>query len=103
MSNDDECPGAGKCHGCLKWCSTCENVKHVCDMRLRGDRCDEHPVPPTRESIVARRLTAQRKLFRASEEVRELEAELDELHDEEQARKAFDLQVAADERKVMGT
>lgn len=33
-----ECPGWGKCHGSLKWCSQCGDVSLHCDAR----RCDTH-------------------------------------------------------------
>ena len=36
---DDECPGKGKCHGCLKWCDECGDVDHTCDF----PDCDAHP------------------------------------------------------------
>ncbi len=34
----DECPGAGRCHGCLGWCDNCGDVARVCDAR----ECDSH-------------------------------------------------------------
>jgi len=34
-----DCPGAGKCHGCLVWCDACGVVEYVCDSRP----CDSHP------------------------------------------------------------
>lgn len=103
MSDESDCPGVGKCHGCLKWCSTCEVVKHVCDIRLRGDKCVEHPVPPTWQALREMRRKAERSRAKGQKEVREADAWLDRIADEEKARRAFDLQVAADERKVMGT
>lgn len=35
---DDECPGFGKCHGCMQWCYQCGDVDTVCD----AARCDCH-------------------------------------------------------------
>jgi hypothetical protein len=36
---EDECPGAGKCHGCMCWCDRCGDVTAVCD----GEgHCDQH-------------------------------------------------------------
>ena len=35
----NECPGEGRCHGCMAWCDVCGNVRRVCDVRLN---CDEH-------------------------------------------------------------
>lgn len=26
-----DCPGPGKCHGCLSWCDNCGDVDMVCD------------------------------------------------------------------------
>lgn len=98
----DECPGADKCHGCLKWCSTCGDVTYVCDMRLRGERCDEHPVPPMWHRLTEKRRKAERNLFAAQQSVREIEAELSDIADDEKARREFDKQEAQFERKVMG-
>jgi hypothetical protein len=78
-------------------------VKHVCDIRLRGDRCDEHPVPPTWHKLRERRKNLERKQSEARNALTELDSALIVLRDEERARRAFDLQVAADERKVTGT
>lgn len=40
---DDECPGVGRCHGCVGWCPECGTVANVCDaptcMRHRCARC----------------------------------------------------------------
>lgn len=38
MSDEDGCPGGGKCHGCTSWCSWCGNVSRVCD----DPWCDTH-------------------------------------------------------------
>jgi len=35
---DDECPGEGKCHGCLGWCDRCGDVGEVCNY----PDCDQH-------------------------------------------------------------
>ncbi len=46
-----DCPGEGKCHGCLCWCDYCGDVKDVCDAEWPF-RCDRHqrypkkPEPP---------------------------------------------------------
>lgn len=29
--NEWDCPGEGKCHGCLKWCDHCGNVASTCN------------------------------------------------------------------------
>ena len=40
---DDECAGAGQCHGCLKWCSKCGDVSRVC--HADTGMCDTHRPP----------------------------------------------------------
>jgi len=35
-----ECPGPGKCHGCLDWCVNCGTVRYVCD---DPGNCSCHP------------------------------------------------------------
>lgn len=35
----DECPGEGRCHGCMNWCPWCDDVANVCDF----GQCDVHP------------------------------------------------------------
>jgi hypothetical protein len=72
-------------------------------MRLRGEICDEHLVPPTWQALREMRRKAERSRAKGQKEVREAEAWLDRIGDEEKARRAFDSQVAADERKEMGT
>jgi len=49
-SDADPCPGAGRCHGCLKWCNTCGDVSDVCDFA----GCDAHPRPSPDELAAAR-------------------------------------------------
>ena len=102
VSVSDDCPGVDKCHGCLRWCSTCGDVAHVCDMRLRGERCDAHPVPPTWQVLRERRKKAERKRFDGQELIREAEAELSDIVDNEKARRAFAEQEAEIERKFWG-
>lgn len=85
-----ECAEKGLCHGPLKWCDACGDVKHVCDFRLRGERCDEHPVPPTaRENLKARR-AAEKMIRDAAEMQREGLALLNAATDSERARTAYD-------------
>lgn len=91
--DDDECPGEGRCHGPLGWCSTCGDVGHVCDMRLRGERCDAHPVPPEWRDLRRARAEAERLIAEGQRMIREGEkALLDEVGDGEIARRAFDAQ-----------
>jgi hypothetical protein len=97
---DPECPGAGKCHGCLKWCVNCGDVAHVCDARLRGDRCDEHPVPPQWTALRHARGEAERRAKEASRLKREVESLLAEVTDQERARRAYDAQRAEEERRA---
>jgi hypothetical protein len=35
---DDDCPGTGKCHGCMCWCDRCGEVCGVCD----SPTCEQH-------------------------------------------------------------
>lgn len=35
---EPECPGEGRCHGCLKWCSYCGD----CDLMCDDPECDTH-------------------------------------------------------------
>ena len=45
---DDECPGDGKCHGCLGWCDRCGDVGKVCNY----PDCDQHHCSICREKLV---------------------------------------------------
>src|SRR5262249_7492760 len=37
-----DCPGKGKCHGCVKWCDECGDVDLVCDAAsCNAHRCHE--------------------------------------------------------------
>lgn len=94
----DKCPGRGKCHGCMKWCDQCGNVAHTCDVRLRGDRCDQHPIPPSRASLESARKAAVQAMFVAEEAKRDASERLREINDAFVARRAYDLQCAVDER-----
>lgn len=98
--DEPECPGNGKCHGCLKWCSTCGDVAHVCDARLEGRRCDEHPVPAPWVTIRAARHAAEQKIADGKRAICDGEAQLQGVIDAENARRAYDRQMAEDERKV---
>ncbi len=108
MSDDEipECPGAGFCHGCLEFCSVCGDVRHVCDTRLRNERCDEHPVPPTRREILLTRRAAE-KAIRDGARVRDAGlALLNAVADQEHARDAYNRQLnelrEQEERKAFG-
>ena len=90
---DDECPGAGLCHGCLKWCANCGDVDHVCDARLRGERCDAHPVPPDWPGLRKDRREAELKLRRGQAMVHEAQRDLEEVGEAERARRAYDEQM----------
>jgi hypothetical protein len=54
-------------------------------MRLRGDRCDAHPVPPTWHKLRKRRTNLERKQSEARNALAELESALIVLRDEERA------------------
>jgi hypothetical protein len=40
VNNDPDCPGAGKCHGCMCWCDVCGDVDTTCDS-VQGE-CSRH-------------------------------------------------------------
>jgi hypothetical protein len=103
MATSDECPGAGKCHGCLDWCSTCGEVRHVCDARLRGERCDQHPVPPTRRENLTAQREAEKMIREGHAAVREGMRLLNAATDREYARIAYDRQRAEQERRDFET
>lgn len=94
----DECPGAGLCHGCLKWCSNCGDVSHVCDARLDGQRCDCHPVPPEWSELRRQRGAAEKQIADGRRMAREGGEALLLVVDGEIARRAFDRQRAEEER-----
>ncbi len=96
---DDECPGAGKCHGCQSWCADCGDVKHVCDARLRFERCDQHPIPPEWGELKRRRKEAERRRYETLCVMREVLTELDEITDLENARRAYGEQRAEEEQR----
>lgn len=98
----DECPGPGKCHGPRVWCDNCGDVRHICDARLRDERCDAHPIPPTPSEIAARRKAAEAKLAEGRRLIREGEAELAEAYEDARARKAYGEQMGALERELFG-
>ncbi len=99
MSADgDPCPGAGKCHGCLKWCDVCGDVAHICDDRLDGRRCDEHPVPPEWGTICNDKAAVERKRAEGRRLLREVDAEMDLVNDAANARRAYDKQRVEQER-----
>jgi hypothetical protein len=98
--SDEGCPGPGKCHGPLKWCSIHGDVKHVCDMRLRGKRCDEHPVPPERAELKRSRAEAEAKIREGNRLLREGGAAMSEVQDLERARCAYDHQLAEKDHRV---
>lgn len=36
--NEEDCPGKGSCHGCVKWCPACGEVDQTCD----APGCEQH-------------------------------------------------------------
>lgn len=92
-TDGDPCPGRGKCHGCLDWCDECGTVRHVCDARLDGKRCDEHPVPEPWAVIRAAKNAAAAKMKAASQMANEATKELQDARDKENARIAYDTQI----------
>lgn len=97
--SDDECTGAGKCHGCLRWCRICGDVAHTCDARLRGERCAEHPVPPEAVTIRYARRAAEDKIATGRRLQRDGAAELADVIDAENARRAYDRQMREQEER----
>lgn len=89
---EDECPGTGKCHGCLQWCLQCGNVGHVCDARLDGKRCDAHPVPPSYSSLSRDVEIKRREMATAERVLRETKEELEQLEETLRARVEYDRQ-----------
>jgi hypothetical protein len=92
---DVECPGTGNCHGCLKFCTTCGDVAHICDARLRGEVCAEHPVPPAANVLKLAREEAERMIRDGRRMEREGREALSQVEDSEQARRAYVKQLAA--------
>lgn len=35
---EEDCPGEGRCHGCVQWCYACGDVGRICD----SPSCDSH-------------------------------------------------------------
>jgi hypothetical protein len=100
--SEPECPGEGKCHGCLKWCNECGDVDHVCDARLAFEPCDEHPVPPEWGELRDRRRAAEKKLYDAKQLEREALGELEAIVDDERARRHYGEQRYAEEQRMFG-
>lgn len=98
----DACPGPGKCHGPLVWCDNCGNVRHICDTRLRDERCDAHAAPPTPGEIAARRKAAEAKLAEGRRLIREAEADLADAYEDACARRTYGEQMGALERELLG-
>ncbi len=90
---EEECAGAGKCHGPLKWCSSCGDVAHVCDMRLRDETCTDHPIPPTSHELRRSRAAAEQEIVRGERMVRDGKAELAKVEESERARRIFNVQL----------
>lgn len=38
MNQSTDCPGPGRCHGCMAWCYCCDDVTTTCD----AVDCDAH-------------------------------------------------------------
>jgi hypothetical protein len=99
--SDDECTGAGRCHGCLRWCRLCGDVAHVCDARLRGASCDAHPVPPPADVIRAQIADAARRRDEARQAVQQAGVEWVQLTELLLAREAYDRQVREQEEREL--
>jgi len=100
---EPECPGVGKCHGCLKWCNTCGDVAHVCDVRLRDERCDAHPVPESPERLRLLRREAEQMIRAGKQMLADGERQLAEVIEEERASREYLRQMAeVEEREMKG-
>ncbi len=71
---DDECPGKGKCHGCLQWCNECGDVDFTCDF----PDCDAHP---RLEELEEELKTAKRETADLAQRWRDSEKEAGELQE----------------------
>lgn len=99
--SESECAGTGKCHGCMDWCQDCGTVRHVCDARLRGERCDVHPVPAPANVIRSALDAARAKTLKARQDLADAAQEYDEANAAMVARLAYDRQLAVQERATM--
>lgn len=102
MPDPIECPGAGKCHGCLKWCDHCGDVTHVCDARLADKRCDEHPMPEMAERLRVLRREAEWMITSGEQRAREGREQLAQVIEDEAAHAAYWQRMAAIEAAEMG-
>lgn len=96
---EDACPGEGKCHGCMRWCSTCGTVAQVCDARLDGKHCNDHPVPPPWQDLKKTRAAAERKVSQAKAMLHEGASELEAVEEQERVRRIYDRQLVEHERQ----
>jgi len=87
--SDDECPGEGKCHGCMSWCDDCGEVEEVCDVRATYQRCNCHPMPPEWNEIKALEKAAEALAFDLRAKLREVNAEIEQIAKLRRARNAF--------------
>lgn len=97
---DDPCPGAGKCHGCLDWCADCGVVRHVCDARIMGERCDAHPVPTEWPVLRAERRAAEARIAKAQAEEGEARRELERIEEREAKRRGYDKEQAKEDARI---
>jgi hypothetical protein len=70
-------------------------VAHICDARLREDRCDEHPIPLTQRECLIARHRAEKMIADGREMAREGERLLVAAQDLGKARREYDRQVEA--------
>lgn len=75
MEYDDdlECPGDGRCHGCMQWCSNCGDVDLTCD----APECDSHP---RIEDVVVEVCACQWSVKRLERELEQARKELIEVN-----------------------
>lgn len=72
---ESECPGEGRCHGCMVWCDLCGNVGHTCDY----PECDHHRRLEELERDIK---AAEKEAAQASSHCRRCELEIREWRDQ---------------------
>lgn len=95
----DDCPGVGRCHGPVDWCASCNARKAgPCDVRARGERCDQHPPAAELERDLA---ALDVDAWAASEDARAADVEWRRARDAEAAaRRKVDAREASARRLI---
>jgi N6-adenosine-specific RNA methylase IME4 len=72
----------------------------MCDTRLRGDRCDQHRVPPSWHELQNARKAAETELRRAENAARAARDLIVHIGEQETARRVYERQLQAQEQEV---